>query len=141
MYPKEAAALSNNINLSSNPYVPISVEPTVEARPVKSEASSSSPSHARIINSTSDLRRAELTGEQYNISEEQLVKAIEQAIKKVEGRTTNLQFSVHEQTKRISVKVTDRTTGEVIREIPPEKTLDFVAKLWEMAGILVDEKR
>ncbi|TLS50648.1 flagellar protein FlaG [Paenibacillus antri] len=129
------------MNTSSNYYVPISVEPTAEARPIRSDASTNNSVPARLINSTNDLRRAELSGEQYNISEEQLVRAIEQAIKKVEGRTTNLQFSVHEQTKRISVKVTDRATGEVIREIPPEKTLDFVAKLWEMAGILVDEKR
>ncbi|WP_238392573.1 flagellar protein FlaG [Paenibacillus antri] len=133
--------MNSNINTSSNYYVPISVEPTAEARPIRSDASTNNSVPARLINSTNDLRRAELSGEQYNISEEQLVRAIEQAIKKVEGRTTNLQFSVHEQTKRISVKVTDRATGEVIREIPPEKTLDFVAKLWEMAGILVDEKR
>ncbi len=93
------------------------------------------------ITNTFELRKAQLSGEHVEISEEQLVKAIEKAIKKVEGRTTNLQFSIHEQTKRIAVKVLDRNTGEVIREIPPEKTLDFVAKLWEMAGILVDEKR
>ncbi|WP_167686495.1 flagellar protein FlaG, partial [Paenibacillus polymyxa] len=30
--------------------------------------------------------------------------------------------------------------GELIREIPPEKTLDLVAKMMEIAGILVDEK-
>jgi flagellar protein FlaG len=39
------------------------------------------------------------------------------------------------------VKVLNTDTGQVIREIPPEKNLDFVAKLWEMAGILVDERR
>jgi flagellar protein FlaG len=33
----------------------------------------------------------------------------------------------------------NRETGEVIREIPPEKFLDMVAKLQELAGILVDE--
>ncbi|HBM74934.1 MAG TPA: flagellar biosynthesis protein FlaG, partial [Clostridiaceae bacterium] len=26
-------------------------------------------------------------------------------------------------------------------EIPPEKILDMVAKLWEIAGIFVDERR
>jgi flagellar protein FlaG len=39
------------------------------------------------------------------------------------------------------VKVMDKEDGKVIREIPPEKTLDLVAKLWELAGILVDERR
>ena len=32
-------------------------------------------------------------------------------------------------------------TEEVIKEFPPEKTLDMIAKVWEMAGLMVDEKR
>ena len=35
---------------------------------------------------------------------------------------------------------TMRLSG-LIKELPPEKTLDMIAKVWEMAGILVDEKR
>ena len=37
--------------------------------------------------------------------------------------------------------VINEDTDEVIREIPPEKSLDMLQKMWEMAGILVDEKR
>jgi flagellar protein FlaG len=39
------------------------------------------------------------------------------------------------------VKVIDINTREVIREIPPEKILDMVATMLEMAGIIVDERR
>jgi flagellar protein FlaG len=39
------------------------------------------------------------------------------------------------------VKVLNKDNGEVIREIPSEKTLDFVAKLREATGILIDERR
>ena len=35
----------------------------------------------------------------------------------------------------------EKPTKEVIKEYPPEKTLDMIAKVWEMAGIMVDEKR
>jgi len=38
------------------------------------------------------------------------------------------------------IKVINSETDEVIREIPPEKILDLIAKLWELAGIIVDEK-
>ncbi|NIK79338.1 flagellar protein FlaG [Paenibacillus castaneae] len=93
------------------------------------------------ITNISDLKNAELRGEHYTVSDEQLVKAIDKAIKSMQGKATNLEFTVHDKTKLISVKVLDSDSGEVIREIPPEKTLDFVAKLWEMAGILIDEKR
>ncbi|MBE5874939.1 MAG: flagellar protein FlaG, partial [Lachnospiraceae bacterium] len=41
----------------------------------------------------------------------------------------------------VTIKIVDRTTKEVIKELPPEKTLDMIAKVWELAGIMVDEKR
>jgi len=93
------------------------------------------------ITSIGELKQADLRGDHYTISDEQLIKAIDRAIQAMQGKTTDLEFSVHEKTKIIAVKVVDRESREVIKEIPPEKTLDFVAKLWEMAGILVDERR
>ena len=52
-----------------------------------------------------------------------------------------MQFGIHEGTKRITLKIIDKSTKEVIKEFPPEKNLDMIAKVWELAGILVDEKR
>jgi flagellar protein FlaG len=37
--------------------------------------------------------------------------------------------------------LSDKERKEVIKEIPPEETLEMVEKMWELAGILVDEKR
>jgi len=93
------------------------------------------------ITSVKEIRNAELQGETIPVSDEQLIRSIERAIKALQGNSTSLEFSVHEKTKQIMVKVLNKDTGEIIREIPPEKTMDFVAKLWEMAGILVDERR
>jgi flagellar protein FlaG len=39
------------------------------------------------------------------------------------------------------IKIVDRDSKKVIKELPPEKTLDMIAKVWELAGLLVDEKR
>ena len=52
-----------------------------------------------------------------------------------------MQFGIHEETNRITVKIVDKETKKVIKEVPAEKTLDMIAKAWELAGILVDEKR
>lgn len=52
----------------------------------------------------------------------------------------SLSFSVHEATGRIKVVVTDKGTGELIREIPPDQVLNLMAKIDEMMGILYDEK-
>ncbi len=75
-----------------------------------------------------------------SISEQQLIEAIENANKAIRGADKRFEFSIHEGTKEIMVKVINEETGEIIREIPPEKILDMVAKMWELAGILVDRK-
>ena len=48
---------------------------------------------------------------------------------------------MHEKTNRITIKIVDKETKEIIKEFPPEKTLDMIAKVWEVAGLMVDEKR
>jgi flagellar protein FlaG len=75
------------------------------------------------------------------IAEKALIDAIEKANKAIEGPNKRLVFSIHKATNEITIKVLNSDTGEVIREINPEKTLDAVARLREMAGIIVDEKR
>lgn len=50
-------------------------------------------------------------------------------------------FGFHDSTNRVTIKIVDKNTKELIRELPPEKTLDMIAKVWELAGLLVDEKR
>lgn len=78
-------------------------------------------------------------GQQKEPSNEQIRKAVEDINKK--ASYSDVQFGVHEGTNRITIKIVDRETKKVIKELPPEKTLDMIAKAWELAGILVDEKR
>jgi len=93
------------------------------------------------IHSVKDLKKAELQGEIFSISDEQMIRAIERAIKSMQGPETSLRFSVHDKMNQIMVKVMDNESGKVIREIPPEKLMDFIAKAMERAGILIDERR
>ena len=79
-------------------------------------------------------------GRHRQAGEQEIIDAIERANKSLEIINTRFEFSIHEGTKEIMVKVLDDVTGEIIREIPPEKILDLVAKMWEMAGLFVDEK-
>ncbi len=83
-------------------------------------------------------------GEQNNNQQSQQTN--EQIRKKVEmlnKRMNNSEaiFGIHDETNRVTIKIVDKETKEVIKELPPEKTLDMIAKAWELAGILVDEKR
>lgn len=54
---------------------------------------------------------------------------------------TRCEYSYDEPTKRVSIKVYDKTTDELIREVPPEKSLEMLQRMWELAGLIVDEKR
>jgi flagellar protein FlaG len=53
---------------------------------------------------------------------------------------TRLEYSIHDDTKRIVVRIYDKATDELISEIPPEKFLDLIAGLWKQAGLIVDER-
>lgn len=70
---------------------------------------------------------------------EQVKKAVETLNKKMAH--SEAVFGIHEATNRVTIKIIDKDTREVLKELPPEKTLDMIAKVWEMAGILIDEKR
>ena len=71
----------------------------------------------------------------------ELDAAVDKANRLLFKNNTHLKFQIHEKTKEVLVKIIDDESGEVVKEIPPEKMLDMVAKLWEIAGIIVDEKR
>lgn len=70
---------------------------------------------------------------------DRIKKAVEDLNKKMSN--SEALFGIHEETQRVTIKIVDRQTKEVIKELPPEKTLDMIAKVWEMAGIMVDERR
>lgn len=69
--------------------------------------------------------------------------SIKAAMKELAKKQANFtsEFGIHEKTHRVTVKIVDKKTKEVIKELPPEKTLDMIAKMWEYAGLIVDEKR
>ena len=81
-------------------------------------------------------------GQQSNnqqVTNEQIKKAVEQINKNLAN--SEAVFGIHEATNRVTIKIVDRDTKEVIKELPPEKTLDMISKVWELAGIMIDEKR
>jgi flagellar protein FlaG len=53
-------------------------------------------------------------------------------------RSTNLDFQVDEPTNRVVVKVINRDTGNVIREVPSEAILRVSKNIEALKGILFD---
>lgn len=75
------------------------------------------------------------------INGEMLDNAVEQANKSLRAYNKYIERSVHEKTHTIIYVLRDTETKEVIREFPPRKIQDMIAKMWELAGLLVDERR
>lgn len=97
---------------------------------------------------TADTNTAVLNGSgpQSSLKEEAAVQPRAESLKKAveeinkSAKNSEVVFGVHDATNRVTIKIVDRDTKKVLKEYPPEKTLDMIAKVWEMAGLMVDEK-
>lgn len=79
-------------------------------------------------------------GDNGAMNDEMLKKSVEQANKSLKMYNRMIERSVHEVTHTIMYKLKDTVTNEVIQEFPPKKIQDMIAKMWELAGLFVDEK-
>ncbi|MBW1975460.1 MAG: flagellar protein FlaG [Deltaproteobacteria bacterium] len=66
-----------------------------------------------------------------------LAEQIEQYLKEVNVR---LAFDIDEKTHDIVVKIINKETGELIRQIPPQELLKLRQKLEELVGVLFNGK-
>ncbi len=72
---------------------------------------------------------------------EELEESLEKLNEEAERDFLNLRFKLHEDSERWMVQVVDVLEDEVIREIPPEKILDVSARITEMIGVMLDQRR
>lgn len=72
--------------------------------------------------------------------EKEVKKSVDKLNKLLEDKETYLQYEVYGKFNDITIKIINKKTKETIKEIPPKKIIDMVAKLCELAGFFVDEK-
>ncbi len=63
-----------------------------------------------------------------------LLEAIENAQKAINGGVRDFSFSIHEKTGEIVVRIIDRESKEVIRQIPAEEMLRIAENLQTLEG-------
>ena len=71
---------------------------------------------------------------------EQIEQAAEGLNSLLKSSMSHIQFSVHQESKRMMVEVIDDSTGAVIKTIPSQEFLDLSAKISEMVGVLLDRQ-
>lgn len=74
------------------------------------------------------------------LDQEKIIADLQKAIRAIQGPQKAFEISMHEQTHTIMIKVLDKESGDLIREVPPEKILDLAARMMEITGLIIDEK-
>ncbi|MDP4128514.1 MAG: flagellar protein FlaG, partial [Bacillota bacterium] len=50
------------------------------------------------------------------------------------------EFSIHENSHRLKVRIVDQQSGEVIDEIPSKRALEILDSFSQIAGLLFDKR-
>lgn len=132
----QTSQIADRFQDASRTYNTESVSPAQNAEPKVEAAQEIELQSANPAEKNADGKKEEQNGKASN-------EAIKDAVSKInrESENTEAIFGIHDKTNRVTIKIVDKETRKVIKEFPPEKTLDLIAKAWEMAGIMVDEKR
>jgi len=114
---------------------------SVTSAPVTAPAAS--PQYAGVqkpeadVMNQADSGTAEKQAREDALVSEEFLAELEQDFNRMHN--IGLNFSTHEPTGRTMIRVMDKDSETLIREIPAEKILDLAARLEEMIGILFDE--
>lgn len=142
--------IGSMMSIQAQPITPVKSVERTEKTPAEYTDASAQETAKTVDSSISIVEASQSKGDSSESSEngannqsasnEQIKKAVESFNKKMASNSEAV-FGIHEGTNRVTIKIVDKQTKKVIKELPPEKTLDMIARVWEMAGIMVDEKR
>ena len=118
----------------------VNVQPSSETN--NSQDSVNNSAHTAAVMQISSSQKANTDGSSNgaDVSPKQQEEQQQASIQKLKDIQKVINHN-NEPTNRITIKIKDKDTDEVIKEIPSEKALEMLAKAWELAGIMVDEKR
>lgn len=79
--------------------------------------------------------------EERKASPEETAKAVREMQDRLDSiGNTRLNFTLHNEPDAVVVQITDRQSGELLKQFPAEEALDLRKKLEELVGLLFDEK-
>ena len=110
---------------------------TADVKSVQSvpDISSNVTSGAEAMVANNDIEK-----KQKNDHSENTIKQAVSDINKRNKPNTVAKYGFHDETNRVTIKIVDKNSDKVIKEFPAEETLDMIAKVWELAGVFLDEK-
>ncbi len=89
----------------------------------------------------SSSRTEEASGGGAPVGQEELKKIVEQMQSHLDSMNISLQYTLYgEHHNKIAVKVVDKGTGDLIREIPPKEIQALQAKMSELVGMIFNRE-
>lgn len=119
----------------------VTVKNDVEVKSMPQKATTVAPVSKSNAEPASLEKQGKQDGKKENGNSKLVQGAVDSVNESLKPTNTSVRFKYHEKINRVSIKIVDTKTDEVIREIPPEETMKMVEKMLEQAGILVDERR
>ena len=87
-----------------------------------------------------DAKAAEEAKEEKEAMDERSVSYMTQKLNELMSKINcNLEFQYHKEVNMMSVRMLDKKTQEVLKEVPPEEMLDQMAKTREWLGAFLDK--
>jgi len=85
-------------------------------------------------------RKQETPAAREEIPREQVEKAVEKLNRLMGIIDKRYEYSIHENSHRLSVKIIDQLSGEVLAEIPSKRALEMLDSFSQMAGLFFDKR-
>lgn len=73
------------------------------------------------------------------LSPNELAKVVDKMNETAQLFNNTLRFEMT-QDNRVKIRVIDSNTGQLVREIPPEKLMETFARLEDVVGVLLDQR-
>lgn len=89
---------------------------------------------------SADLAQKELQAQLEKLDAKQLEDIFDDFKQKFDYLNQHLKIEIDEELNRPIVKIVDKETKEVVRELPPEQLVQLAKKIDQMVGLLFDKE-
>lgn len=117
----------------------------MQSRPVLSSPNMGSAGVRPAVQPTVQPTKAPVSSEQNvqaaekKVSEQEVRQAVEQVNIEMSGSNEDISFGYEQRLGMLYVQVTDKSSGQVVREIPSKEFIQHKVAMREMVGLLLDK--
>lgn len=131
----QTAAASASAKVASKPTPNAARAPDA---PVTNDAAKAVAQSTQVLKDVSETK--EKAEQSRQLTEKKVDEAVQRLNEQMQSSQRELGFSVENKTDRLIVKVTNKETGELIRQIPAEAVIKMAQSIESLKGVLFDKE-